>query len=395
MGFNLFSVSLRNLKRKSFRTAILILSLGLLVSTLVFGLSFIMSVSSTVTRASDRLGADLLIVPVGARDSAQEVLLETKIKQFYMPREIIERVRKVEGIEALTYHTYISSILGVCCDVPEAKIVAFDQDSDFILRPWLKKSLGRRLEKGEAILGWAAAENLVLLEVDSSVLFNMKFDFVGTLDRTGTGLDDAIFILNDNIPDMAKVARLEAGAGDISLIFASLKPGFTSKDVGGDVETEIVEVDVIKRNEMGGKIIRVLGDINKLFLIIVALASLISTSLAWSVFSAIANERMREIGIMKALGARRSHVIRIFMSEVLVVGTLGSLAGILGGTMLSIGLGRSFEILREISATLTLDERVLVGFVGLLAGVGICLAGAYSSILRIRRLEPLSAIKDI
>ena len=75
MSFNLIAVSLRNLKRKLFRTAILILSLGLLVSTLVFGASFIMSISSTISRASDRLGADLLIVPIGARDLAQEIFV--------------------------------------------------------------------------------------------------------------------------------------------------------------------------------------------------------------------------------------------------------------------------------------------------------------------------------
>jgi len=395
LRFNLVAVSLRNLKRKIFRTTILILSLGLLVSTLVFGTSFIISVSSTINRASDRLGADLLIVPVGARDQAQEVLLETKVTQFYMPGEIIERVRKVEGIKALTYHTYISSILGLCCDVPEAKIVAFDQDSDFILKPWIRDKLGRRLEKGEAILGWSAADNLVLLEVDSSVLFNLKFNFVGTLEKTGTGLDDAIFVSDENIPAMANAANLDAGPDEVSIIFAKIKPGYTSEDVGGNVEESIVEADVINRNEMGGRIIGVLRDINRLFLIVVTLASLISTFLAWSVFSAIANERVREVGIMRALGAKSSHVIKIFLTEVFLVGVLGSIAGVLGGTLLSVTLSRSFTILRELSATLTLDERFLVGAIGLAAGVAICLAGSYSSIVRLKGLEPLSALKEI
>jgi len=386
---------LRNLRRKPFRTAILIISLGLLVSVLVFGASFIISVSSTVNKAADRLGADLLIVPVGARDSAQEVLLETKVATFYMHKSILERVREIEGIEAVTYHTYLSSILGVCCDVPEAKIVAFDQDTDFILSPWLKETLGRRLEKGEAILGWAAEDNLMLLEVDSSVLFNLKFDFVGVLEKTGTGLDDAIFVSDENIPDMARASRLYAGPDEISLIFAKLKPGYTSEDVGGEVENQIVDADVINRNDIGDKIIGILADINKLFLVIVILTSLISTFLAWSVFSAIANERMKEIGVMRAIGAKCSHVLWMFVAEVLVIALIGSFLGILGGNYMSVALNKSFSLLMELSASLTIDERLGVSAIGFFAGLAICIAGAYSSILRIRKLDPLTALKEI
>lgn len=395
MSFNLIDVSFRNLKRKPFRTAILILSLGLLVSVLVFGASFIVSVSSTVNRAADRLGADLLVVPVGARDYAQEVLLETKVSTFYMSKSIIERVRDIEGVESLTYHTYLSSILGVCCDVPEAKIVAFDQDTDFILSPWLKDNLGRRLEKGEAIIGWAAEDNLMLLEVDSSVLFNLKFEFVGVLDKTGTGLDDAIFVSDENIPDMAAASNLYAGPNEVSVIFVRLKPGYTSEEVGNEVENQIVDADVINRNDIGDRIIGVLADLNRLFLIIVILTSLISTFLAWSVFSAIANERTREIGVMRAIGAKSSHVLRMFVAEVLVIALLGSLMGILGGTYMSVALNKSFSLLMDVSASLSFDERLGVSALGFIAGLAICIAGAYSSILRLRRLDPLTALKEI
>jgi putative ABC transport system permease protein len=395
LSFNLFAVSLRNLKRKPIRTAILILSIGLLVSVLVFGGSFIISVSSTVKKAADRLGADLLVVPVGARETAQEVLLETKAATFFMHKSILDRVREMEGVEAATYHTYLSSILGVCCDVPEAKIVAFDQDTDFILGPWLQKKLGRRLEKREAIIGWAAEDNLMLLEVDSSVLFNLKFDFVGVLEKTGTGLDDAIFVSDENVPDMARASKLYAGEDEISVIFAKLKPGYTSEDVGNEVENQIVDADVINRADIGDRIIGILADINKLFLVIVILTSLISTFLAWSVFSAIANERMKEISIMRAIGAKCSHVLRMFIAEVIVVSLLGSTLGILGGNYMSVALNKSLTLLMELSTSLSLGERAAVSGLGFIVGFAICIAGAYSSILRIRKLDPLSALKEI
>ena len=76
-GLTFLTVALKNLKRKRFRTGVLVLSIAALVSILIFSVSFSTRVSSSITRASDRLGADLLIVPVGARGFAEEFLLES------------------------------------------------------------------------------------------------------------------------------------------------------------------------------------------------------------------------------------------------------------------------------------------------------------------------------
>ena len=162
MQFTFFSVSIKNLRRKPFRTGILLVSIALLVSIIVFGTSFIMSVTEGIERASDRLGADLLVVPVGAREVAQDALLETKVKVFYMDKGLMDEVRKVEGIDRMTYQTYLSTIQGVCCDIPAAKVVIFNQETDFIIKPWLSEVLGRKLEKNEVIVGHGAFENFDL-----------------------------------------------------------------------------------------------------------------------------------------------------------------------------------------------------------------------------------------
>lgn len=395
MSFNLFAVSLKNLKRKSFRTGILVFSLGLLVSVLVFGASFQLSISSTIGRATERLGADFLIVPAGAGEVAQEVLLESANQTFYMSRDILDGLGEIEGIEAYTHHTYLSTVLGVCCDVPPATIVAFDQETDFILAPWIKEKLGRKMTKGESIVGWGALDNLSLLDIDSSVLFNMKFDFIGNLDMTGTGLDEFLFILDENVPDMVASSTLELTEDMISVVFVRVKPGYSPLLVGNEVIETFMEADVVRRNEMGEDIIEVLRDINKLFIIILALSSLISIFLAWSVFSAIANERIREVGIMRSIGAKCSHVLRMFVFEVFLLGIMGSLLGVAIGTYMSIALSSHFGILRELSATMTVAERFYVGAGGLVIGTAICLIGAYSSIVRLRRLDPLMALKEV
>ncbi len=395
MRFTLFSVSIRNLKRMPFRTGVLTFSIALLVAILVFGASFIFSVSQGIKRASERLGADLLVVPVGAREVAQEVLLETKLKVFYMDRSLIERVKKVEGVDKVSHQTYMSTILAVCCDIPSAKVVMFDQDTDFIVGPWVKKSLGRRLEKGEVIIGAAAYENFDLLDVDRSVFFNIVFDIVGVLERTGTGLDNALLMGDENLKDIIARTNVEIREDQISVIFVKTKKGYDPDMVGRKVENAILEVDVIARNDMGQRIIDNLRDINRIFVITILLASLLSISLAWSVFSAIANERVREVGIMRAIGARGSDVIRLFVFEVMALAVAGSLMGIVLGTYLSLWLSNVFVLLQELSVQLTSMEMAAIGLMGLATGTAICLLGALSSIVRLSGREPFSAIKEV
>ncbi|MEJ2697233.1 MAG: FtsX-like permease family protein [Candidatus Sulfobium sp.] len=395
MKFSLFSVAVKNLKRKSFRTAVLIVSIGLLVSILVFGASFILSVGSSIEKASNRLGADLLVVPSGAVDVASDVLLASKIKVFYMDKDIIQKVEKVKGVGKLTWETYLASAPGQCCSIPPAEIVAFNQKTDFIVTPWLRKSLHRKLKRNEALIGYTSNKNLGLLNVDST-MFNIKFKFVGVLEKTGTGLDNAIFISDKDLKNIITSSSMaKVKPNQISAIFVKVRKGYDPKIVARDIMNDIMQVDVIQRANIGKRMLSTLGDINKIFLITIVMASVLSIFLTWTIFSAIVNERFREIGIMKAIGAKGSHIVKLFVMEVLLLGLIGSLAGTAFGMYLSALLSKSFVLLRNLSATLTLAQRVDICVLGLVVGVGICIVGALSSIIRIKKLEPLSVLKEV
>ena len=393
--FTFLTVAVKNLKRKSFRSGALVFSIALLVCLIIFALSFVISVSSGIKKTSERFGADLLIVPVGARGIAEEFLLESKETSFYMPKSIIERVKAIEGIEALTYQTYLSTIAGLCCDIAPTRIVAFNQDTDFIVNPWLQKSLGRRLKKGEAIAGYETNYNLgfELLDVEKTI-FNNKFKIVGVLDKTGTGLDNALFMDEENLNDIIESGKSPLKKGEISIIFTKLKRGLDPYLVGKKVEGDIVEVDVVSRREMGGSLLNALKDINKIFLVSISMASLLAVFLVWAIFSAIAHERSREVGIMRAIGAKESHIVRLFMLEVLIIAVLGSIAGIAAGITLSASLSRSFTIIKDISASLSLGQHIVIALTGLLVGFIVCVVGAMMPVNRIKKREPLLAIKE-
>ncbi len=393
-SFTFFSFATKNLRRKPLRTSVLILSIGLLVSALVFVLSFVRRVDSIIRVASDRLGADILIVPSGSRGAAEDVLLENRVKSFYMDRSVLDKVRKVKDIEDLTTQTYLVSIGGECCDVPETIVVAFNQDSDFIIKPWLSKSLGRRLKQGEALVGNESAMNISvgLTDVDSH-LFGNIFKMVGVLEKTGTGLDTAIFIDESNMDDILRKGKAKVKPGEISIIFAKVRKGADPAKVAGDITDSVMEVNAVARKDIGRGILSTLRDLNRIFFVTVAMASLLSVFLVWAVFSAIANERAWEVGIMRAIGARESQVSNLFLIEVLFVGCIGSIIGIAAGTAISLFLAKHFMLLKNVSADLGITERFVIALCSLAAGTGICVIGALSPIRRLKKMEPLLAIR--
>lgn len=389
-----FPFALRNLRRKPLRTAVLIVSIALLVTVLVFVLSFVRRVNTVVSTASARLGADVIIVPSGSRGAADDILLENAVKTFYMDRGYVDKIRQIEGVESVTHQTYLASIVGECCDVPETVVVAFNQDSDFIIKPWLEKAIGRQLKKGEALVGSESAMNISVGLTDvEGVLFGNVFKMVGVLEKTGTGLDTAIFVDESNIGDILTKGKSALKPGQVSIIFARVKKGVDPAAVAGRIEDAFVEVDAVARKDIGKSILLTLRDLNRVFIVTVSLAAVLSVFLVWAVFSAIANERSWEIGIMRALGARGRHISSMFFAEVLFIGAIGSVIGVVAGTAVSVFFAKNFILLRNVSVDLHVLERILISLASFAAGTGLCAVGALGPVNRLKKLEPILAIK--
>jgi putative ABC transport system permease protein len=388
-------MAIRNLRRRPIRTGILIAALTLMVAALVFALSFVMRVNASIQLTSERLGADLLIVPSGSRGAAEDILVENRARSFYMDKALVDRIRMVPGIDKLSYQTYLVTLTGLCCSVPESMVVAFNQETDFIVTPWLKNKLGRKLKKGEAIVGSESAYNinLGLVEVEG-MLFGNVFRMVGVLDKTGSGLDTAVFISDDNIQDVLQNSKTGIKTDQISVIFARIKKGSDPYKIMSEIENNIIEVDVVMRKDIGKSLLTALGDIRRIFYLTMILSTMLSLFLVWAIFTAIANERAREVGIMRALGAREEHVVKLFLVEVLVLGTIGSIIGIVAGISLTIMMAKTFSILKNLPVDLGLFSRAVIAIVGLLFGTGICILGALSPLQRLKKLEPLLVIKQ-
>jgi putative ABC transport system permease protein len=98
------------------------------------------------------------------------------------------------------------------------------------------------------------------------------------------------------------------------------------------------------------------------------------------------NERTREIGIRKSLGATRRDIRRQFLVEAVVLSSLGGLLGVFGGWLLAI-LVSTFTPLPARITPWSVVAALLLG-----AGAGI-LFGVYPS-SRASRLDPITALRS-
>ena len=109
-------------------------------------------------------------------------------------------------------------------------------------------------------------------------------------------------------------------------------------------------------------------------------------------------ERTREIGVRKALGARRRHILTQFLLEGLVITSLGGILGIIFSYVLVTLVGtRPFlaELLedptRQTDIHLLLSPDVLLTACAILMFVGV-LSGLWPA-LRASRLDPIESLR--
>lgn len=384
-------VAWKGFSRKLFRNIVLVIAVSLLVALLVFALLFKHAVQEDLDQATKRLGADIVIVPSKAKSMAEEFILESKEKIFYMDKDIYEQIKDMEEISASTYHVYLNTLDSGCCSIIEGQIIAFDQDKDFVIKPWMQNA--PPLKKGEVYVGNYVWEYLGL--IDTMALFGNEIKMVDHLEVTGTGLDHGLFMRLEDLDDITDEALGIYKRGQISIIFLKIKQGYDIERVVGKIRDINPRIGIMTRGNIGADVRTTLRDIVRVFTITILISSLLAILLAWSTFSALANERRREVGILRALGAQKSHIVSLFISEAFFISFIGAGLGIFIGHYLIYILAGDFHLLNTLGAESLLSSRnLIVSSVGFLAGVVICLTGAALPVFRLARLEPLLAIKE-
>jgi putative ABC transport system permease protein len=334
----IFNLAQRNLRRKFVRTLVLLLIVAVVTGTLLGATIFITGMKNALKIGTYRLGADVLVVPEKYESQAKAALLAGEPTSFYMDRDVYEKVKKVEGVKKASPQLFIKPASFTCCYNVEAFLVGFEPSTDFTISPWLEKNLKKPLVDNQVIVGSA----LPIIAGDTIPFFGTPFEVVGTMEPTGMKFfDQSVFMTMDAAYRMAENSKTKSmqpisiNENEISAVLVQVQENFTPDRVAIRIEHDVEGVKAIASDEVISTVRRQLGGLLKGILVISAILWALALLMMGFAFYMIVNERQRELGLLRAMGAKKKHVFGLIVSEAVIVSVIGGVVGIaIGSTLL-------------------------------------------------------------
>lgn len=394
----LLYIAKKNLKRKLFRTSALIISIALVSGLLFAGAISMKSVLTSIKLGAERLGADIMVVPEGYEEKARSTLIAGKPSVFYMPGEVLDKVRKIKGVKQASPQLFIKSTSYPCCTYVDVLLVAFEPETDFTVRPWLQETVKRELGKDEVIIG----ASIPVSTGEKMTFFGKELTVVGSLSRTGLEyIDHAVYMTMETARDLIKVSKtksfepLDIKEDVYSTILVQLDPKVSPDRAAVFIEYEIKGIKAITSQDVIGSVKKQLFALLRTLFGLGISLWIVTIILVGVVFSMIVNERQREIGILRSLGAKKSGVFYLITIEAFIISIIGGITGILAGGVLLLLIKEPIRIAFNLpylwpGTLFVLATGIIILLISIITGTGTALYPA----LRTSRMEPYEAIRS-
>ena len=184
-----------------------------------------------------------------------------------------------------------------------------------------------------------------------------------------------------------------------SAVDVSAQPGVSQKQLTDRIAKVLpagVEAITGKQlvDDTNKQITNALSFINYVLLAFGFIALIVGTFIIYNTFSMIIAQRLRELALLRAVGASRKQVRRSVLLEATIIGIIGSVLGILGGVGLAYGLRALLDALNvglPSGALRLIPRTVIVAFV---IGIGVTLLSAYAPARRAATIPPVAAMRE-
>ncbi|MCL4183071.1 MAG: ABC transporter permease [Burkholderiaceae bacterium] len=397
---SLLPLAFKNLARKPFRTWALVLAVAIAGGAVFSTATVMWGVERSMKQGLSKFGADLLVIPRGALVNMKTALLTGEPSAFYMNSGFASEVKTIAGVAKVSPQIFLTTADGEHCTIGNAFLVGFDPDTDFTVMPWLLARPKEPFGKAHAIVGG----NNGYQAGDTVLFYGQTFTVYGKLDRTGIGLyDNAVFIhidkayeLADASKQLSDVAALGFARGDISALLVQI--GNSSK--AGLVRFAVSRNPAVKVVTAGNIVTSVRQNLVALFTgtvvlsIVLVLGNILMIS---AIFSTIVNERKKELGLLRAIGAKKQAVFRLILSESTLLTAMGGALGILIGAVLmrvyARTIGFHLESLNIPFMWPPFGQIAMLGALSVLLALLVGALGAVWPALAGSRMDPYDAIR--
>lgn len=239
---------------------------------------------------------------------------------------------------------------------------------------WLNSNDAR-----EVVLGYSIARDGFRDAIrvgDTIDVGGRRLEVVGLLEEFGDAARDNFVLITIDL-----YRKITGDIPDYGGALAKADPSYDIERIGDDLEyvlsrqDDLEEYSVLTPDRSAKVIGDVIGTIQAALFLIASVAVIVAgVGVMNSMYTSVL-ERTREVGLMRAVGAKGWHIMLIFMMESLIIGAVGGVLGILGGAGLAefvawLARRQGFDFFQSSADVKTII--FVTGFtmlIGLLAGV--------------------------
>src|SRR5574342_317143 len=339
-----FLIAFGSLRKRFLRTALTMLGIFIGIAAVVALISLGQGMQAAINQQFASIGTDKITVQgVQAGFGPPGELSAGKVYE-----DDLKLVRSVSGVQRAAGRLLRSVTVELAdeTDTLFAGSIPDDMEGrDLVLESLdVKIAHGRMLkpgEKGRLVVGehlWTEKHFPKDIVVGTRLLINGKaYEVVGLLDKGAAFINSAILLNADDLE------QLTNSGDELSAIVAQVVPGEVPSEVADRVLRAIrrdrhqkegfEDVAVDTSEDLIGSINTILGVVQAVFIGIAAISLFVGGIGIMNTMYTSVVERTRDIGIMKAIGARNSDMLWIFLLE---SGLLGMAGGAIG---IAIGVG--------------------------------------------------------
>ena len=388
MKLNSKQIAFKNIQNKSVRSASLIILTAILTLVLFLSSFLILSLRNGMHSLANRMGADIIVVPEGYDSKIRGAILRGEPNTFFLDKSVVEKIRKIEGVEIATPQLFIATLSAGCCSFP-IQVIGFDSDTDFVVKPWLATQAKLPLEKGEVLVG----HNIVGDMHEHVKFFNQEFIIRGRLAKTGMGFDNTVFVNFEEARRLAKeyekILKLEDKDHEnmISCVMIKVDNSVDPVEIQNNIRNEFAGQGVypLLSQSMMNEVSTSTQDMIKYVYILIALVWLLVFLVLTLVYSITIKERKREFATLRILGASKKHLRRIILSEIFTINISGAACGSVLGLIISILFGTWFSQSFKMPFLAPNDLTLAIIFIAVFA-IG-TIMGPLSSLISIKKMN--------
>jgi len=210
-------------------------------------------------------------------------------------------------------------------------LVGVDPQQEAKIKTWWKIQDGEYLSgENQALVGMVAAELLKLRPGDTITLNGNEITISGVLSDTGSNDDYQVFIPIETLQSAFNKEGLVSSVDVRALCNAcpvEIIADGLNKNIPG---IRAVAVKQVAASEMG-----MMEKVNKFMLALAGITLAVGLFGVINTMIASVHERVKDIGIMRAVGASRNQIIKLFIYEAVIIGIIGGIFGYIAGTLLA------------------------------------------------------------